>query len=400
MTDDKKQNTEKLYSEEISLLPERDAEEYIRLNLRKIRSNRRQYDIPVIGIAGSEGKTTTKRMLTAILAQRFNILETPPDCSSTSGVTSTLLNLRESHQLAILELGIVDPKQFQWAVEVAEPNIGVITNIGEAHLASNGDKYLIADAKIELIRNLPEDGCAVLNIDDDLVSAMGRHATTHKIIKFGLNKNAHFYANQIEYLGPDGISFQVNGFYPFHMPIYSSASIYNALTAISVARVLGVEFDEIQDALQNRFRVMEHRGNLVRKKDVNILDHTYDATVNSATKACESLCQFKPFSKKVILVIGDLSNPGPKVKEAHLKMGYYIAALPIDTVVSVGEKAAWIVDGIKRMNKNKKTLVRCKTPGDLPELLAAHLEPQSTMLMIGSKELQLSHYLDTLLSQL
>lgn len=392
--------TENLYSDEISLLSNKELEDYIRLNLRKISVHRRKFEIPVIGIAGAEGKTTTKRMLSAILRGDDNILETPPNCSTTSGVTSTLLKLNESHKYAILELGIVNPKQFELAVEVAEPNIAVITNIGEAHLATLGDKYLIADAKIELIRNLPEDGFAVLNIDDDLVSALGAHSPTPYIIKFGLNQNAHFFASKIEYLGPDGIVFYVNDFYRFHLPIYSTTSIYNALTAISVARVLGVEFEDIQKGLQERFSLIGNRGNLIRKKRLNILDYSYDATVNAVTKACESLSQFKKFSEKLVLVIGDMSNPGPDVENAHLKMGYYIAALPIDIVITVGKDARNIASGIERLNiKNKKTVLSCPDKPALNTLLKEAVGEGDTVLVIGSKALELEESVQFLADQ-
>ncbi len=388
---------EHLYLDEISLLSNKEFEDYIRLNLRKIRVHRRQFDIPVIGIAGSEGKTTAKRMLSAILSDRHPILETPPDCSTTSGVTSTLLKLNETHKYAVLELGIVESSQFEWAVRVAEPNVAVVTNIGEAHLASLGDKYLIADAKVELVRRLPEDGIAILNIDDDLVSGMGKFSPSSKILKFGLNKNAHFFANKIEYLGPNGIVFYVNGFYDFHLPIYGSTSIYNALAAISVARILGFEFEEIKHALEKNFSLLEHRGNLITHQDIHILNYTYDATINSVNKACESLAQFKPYSKKRVLVIGDLSNPGPDEKNVHLKLGYYIAALPIDVVVTIGENAKYVAEGIKKMNHNKKVLKTCDGNDALIKAVQNHIEPQTTLLFIGSKDLKLSEPLGEVL---
>jgi UDP-N-acetylmuramoyl-tripeptide--D-alanyl-D-alanine ligase len=296
---------DQLYSDEISLLTPKELEDYVLLNLRKIHNYRRNFNIPVIGIAGLEGKTTTVKMLSAILSSKHKVLETPPNCSTTYGVTSTLLKLDQSHEFAIIEVGIVEPVQFERAVQVLEPTIAAITNIGESHLATYGDKYLIADAKLEMLRRLPRDGYAVLNIDDDLVSAMAKFSGTSNVIKFGLNKNAQFYASKIEYLGPDGIIFYVNGFYPFHLPIYSSAAIYNALTAISIARILGVEFSEIKEALETRFRLLEGTGNLIKHKKNYVLDYTYDATINSVHKACESLVQFNPYSKKLILVIGD-----------------------------------------------------------------------------------------------
>jgi len=381
---------EQRYLEEISLLAEKDVEDYILLNLRKISAYRRQFDIPVVGIAGLEGKTTTMRMLSAILTPGRKVLETPLNCSSTFGITSTLLKLEESHQIALFELGIVDPIQFERAVKVTAPTIGAITNIGESHLASLGDKYLIADAKVELVRSLPNNGYAVLNIDDDLVSAMAKFALTPNVIKFGLNKNAQFFANKIEYLGPNGIEFFVNGYYPFYLPIYSSTSIYNALTAISIARILGIEYPEIKEGLESRFSLLAGTGNLITRKDAYILDYTYDATVNAVPKACESLVQFKPYSKKLILVIGDVRDPGPRVRDAHLKIGYYIAALPINLVLTIGPNAKYIAEGIKRLNHSRKGVEVCKDEEELLRMLEKHFESQSTLLFTGSKDLNLA----------
>ncbi|RMF59815.1 MAG: UDP-N-acetylmuramoyl-tripeptide--D-alanyl-D-alanine ligase [Calditrichaeota bacterium] len=388
-----------LYSDEISLIPPTGSREFIELNLKQILKRRRQFNIPVIGIAGSDGKTTTKRMISAILSSFYNILETPMQCVTTAGLTSTILQLNEKHEIALWELGIVEPEQFEWAVRVAQPNIAVVTNIGEAHLAKNGDKYLIANTKVELVRRLPKDGYAVLNIDDELVSWMASFAPTPNVIKFGLNKNATFNANNIEHLGPDGIVFTVNGYYKFHLPIYTSALIYNALAAIAVARIFNIEFPDIQRTLQKNFSVLPHRGNLIKTDDFFILDHTYDATINSVTKACESLVQFKRFSKKVVLVIGDISNPGPAPKEIHQKMGYYIAALPIDVVVTIGKYATYIAKGIKQMNHTKKTIVACRNTSTALKKLQEILSPQSTLLFIGSQQLALYNLLEEFLQQ-
>ncbi|MFZ0390122.1 MAG: Mur ligase family protein, partial [Calditrichia bacterium] len=245
-----KKDTEHLYSEEISLLASPDHYDYVQFNLRKIKELRKNFNLPIIGISGAEGKTTTKRMLNAILSQRGEVLETPLDCNSASVVTSTLLKLKPSHQYGLIELGIVNPEQFKMAVEVVQPSVGVITNIGEAHLANLGNKFLIADAKVELIRNLPSTGFAVLNIDDELVSGMDTFSPTRHVIKFGFNSSAHFTASNIRHLGPDGMEFLVNNYYKLHLPIFSSSSVSNALAAISVARILNFSFDEIKNGLE------------------------------------------------------------------------------------------------------------------------------------------------------
>ncbi len=383
------------YAEELSLLTGEDTEDYILLNLKKVLQHRQKFDIPVIGIAGAEGKSTTKRMLATILEPSGPVLETPIHCATTSGVTTTLLKLNKSIRYALLELGIVNPVQFELAVQVAQPNIAIVTNIGEAHLATEGDRYLLADAKVELIRNLPPEGFAILNMDDDLVSAMEKFSPTPRVIKFGLNPNAHFYASDLNYLGPDGIEFKVNNFYPIHLHVYNSAFIYNALAAIAAARIFGVDFEQIRSQLET-FRVPDHRGNLISLNDVHILDYTYDARINSVNRAAESLVQFKPYAERLVMVIGGVSDPGPRISESHLKIGFYLAALPIDVIITVGEQGADILRGIRQINHSYKILKHCERVADLPDMLKPFLTPGTAALITGSRTLQLQKIVDTL----
>ncbi len=391
----KNQKFQQKYSDEFSLISDKNTLDYIRLNIKRIRSHRRQFDIPVIAIAGAEGKSTTKRMLASILSAHMHILETPPNCSTANGITTTLLELDSSYDAVVLEMGIVDNQQFSLAIEAAEPNIAAVTNIGEAHLATLGDKFLIADAKTELIKSLPEDGIAVLNMDDDLVSALSTFSPTRRIIKFGLNSNAQFYANAIEYLGPEGIRFCINGYYAVHMPIYSSTSIYNALTATAIARALGIDFEDIIDALSNRFTMLQHRGNLLRSENCYVLDYSYDATVNSVTKELEAIVQFKNYAKKLVLVIGDIRYSGKKMDLQHLKIGYIIAASPIDTVITVGENAKKIADGIEKMSQvHKKEVISIDNPAKLPEVLPKVLDDECCVMITGSRDLNLSQFVD------
>ncbi|NOQ98292.1 MAG: hypothetical protein GQ561_09020 [Calditrichae bacterium] len=393
-------NLEKLYADEISLLTPPEYSDYVNLNLKKIRDFRRNFNIPIIGVAGTEGKSTTKRMLSAILSQRGPVLETPLDCDSASVVTSTLLQLEKQYQYGLLELGIINHQQFKLAVDVAEPNIGVITNIGEAHLARMGDKYKIADAKVELVRHLNPQDFAVLNIDDELVSGMESFAKTQRIIKFGFNQAAHFYATDIDFLGPDGVEFTLNNYYKFNLPIYGSTAVSNALAAIATARILNFEFEEIIEGLKKNFKLIPGRGNFTAIGDVQFLDHTYNATVNSVSKACESLVQFKKYSNNLILVLGSLEELGEEAKEIHMKIGYYISALPIDVVLTVGNDARYVGDGIRQINHNKKVVQHCEAPQEIPELVPKYIQPNTTLLMIGGRSLKLSTQLKKLMTVL
>jgi UDP-N-acetylmuramoyl-tripeptide--D-alanyl-D-alanine ligase len=395
-----RKNIEKLYADEISLVTPPEYSDYVNLNLKKIREFRRNFQLPVIGIAGTEGKSTTKGMLSAILSQRGPVLETPLDCDSTSMVTSTLLQMDKHYQFGLLELGIINHQQFKMAVEIAEPTVGVITNIGEAHLARTGDKYKIADAKVELIKHLDSGEFAVLNIDDDLVSGMESFAKTQRIIKFGFNQAAHFYATDINFLGPDGVEFTLNNNYKFNLPVYSSTAVSNALAAIATARILDFEFEEIIEGLRKNFKLIPGRGNFRAIGDVQILDHTYNATVNSVTKACESLVQFKKHSNNLILVLGSLEDLGEQAKEIHRKIGFYISALPIDVVLTVGNDARYVGEGICQINHNKKLVEHLNTPHEISALVPNFIQPNSTLLMIGGRSLKLSTQLKKLISVL
>lgn len=391
---------EKLYSEEISLISSPDYIDYVYLNLRKIQEIRRSFSIPVVGIAGAEGKTTTKRMLSAILSQKGDVLETPLDCDSASVVTSTILKLNEKHRFALLELGIINPDQFKLAVEIAEPNIGLVTNIGEAHLSNLGDKFVLADAKMELIRNLPADGFAVLNVDDDLVSGMDAFSAAKHVVKFGFNPNAHFHASNIKFAGPEGISFLVNDYFSFNLPIYNITSVSNALAAIAVARILKFDFEEIQFALENLFEPLPGRGELINLGDVYILDYSYTATINSINKAVESLVQFKKYSKKLILVLGDLEDAGEKNRVVHQNLGYYISALPVDVVITVGENARLIGEGIRKINHTHKEIKHCEVADGLDELMMHYLEPHSSLLISGGKKMKMQGHLERLIQKI
>ncbi|RMG66684.1 MAG: hypothetical protein D6715_06335 [Calditrichaeota bacterium] len=383
---DKKQ----LYGNEISLLASEEHQEYVRLNLEKIRARRQRFGVPVVALAGAEGKTSTKRMLYAILSRCGTVLETPLDCDNAIDICNTLLQLKESHDFVLLELGMINARQFELAVRVAQPTIGLITNVGETHSPQVGDKFEVAKTQLELIRRLPPSGSAVLNMDDELVNDMASFAPTPNIIKFGLNRSAQFYASDIEYLGPAGTRFLLNGEFPLHLPVYCSASVYNALAAIAVARALGVDLSTIAAALQNDYAILEGRGNLLVHQGMYIFNYTYDATVNSVPRACEALVQLRQHCKQLTLVLGEMRDAQGDGRVAHLNLGFYLSALPIDTVITVGPKAAYVAEGIRRINHTRKKMVSFPNLSALQERIVEFLKPESALLITGSKEQNLA----------
>ena len=388
-----------LYGNEISLLASEEHRDYVRLNLEKIRTRRQRFGVPVVALAGAEGKTSTKRMLRAILSRCGKVLETPLDCDNAIDICNTLLQMTGEHDFVLLELGMINTQQFELAVRVAQPTIGLITNVGETRSPQVGDKFEVAKTHLELIRHLPADGVAVLNMDDELVNDMASFSPTPNIIKFGLNHSAQFYASQIEYLGPDGTRFLLNGTLPLHLPVYCSASVYNALAAIAVARALGVENSTIASALEQDYTILEGRGNLIREGEFYILNYTYDATINSVPRACEALVQFRNHCEHLTLIIGDMRDAEGDGRVAHLNLGFYLSALPIDTVITVGSKAAYVAEGIRRINHTRKQMLSFPDAAALRARLEEFLKPGSAILMTGSRELNLAGLLDGIRQQ-
>jgi UDP-N-acetylmuramoyl-tripeptide--D-alanyl-D-alanine ligase len=159
---------------------------------------------------------------------------------------------------------------------------------------------------------------------------------------------------------------------------------------------MDVDFVTIKNALETKFEMLEHRGNLIQIEDVNILDHSYNATINSVHKSCESLAQFKSYSQKLILIIGHISNLESAAQNLHYNLGYYISALPIDTVITIGKEAKWISDGIKKINHTKKQIINCFDNDELVDKTFHQIEPRSTLLFIGSKSLKLADVIENL----
>lgn len=399
MTDDLSRLNE-LYGFEISTDISPDVYEYVLLNLSHIRKFRLQFDVPVIGIAGRHGKTVTKRMLSTILASRGEVLETPPFSLTATNVTSTLLKLTDQISYVILEFGIRHANQFKLAVHIAAPTHAIVTNIGESNYAYLGDKMLVSEIKSELIKAVDESGAVVLNFDDDLCSMLEKFARTPNVIKVGLNQNSHFFASDIEYLGPEGIRFMINGIHPVHLKVYSTSEIYNALSAVALARTLDFSLQESIQLLQQDFRLPPGRGNLIEGQKGWILDFSYDASPESIAKSSRALIDFRNHASRLIMIIGEIGDFGEKNDFYYHNTGYFMGALSVDSFYTIGKKAAMIAEGIRKVNQQAQV----KTfPGlDLEAVSSSvmdELETKTAILVTGSHQQEL-HKLTHILTHL
>lgn len=282
---------------------------------------RAQIDIPVIGITGSVGKSSTKETMAALLGFKFRVLKNKGNLNNEIGLPLTLLSLHESHQAAVLEMGFYVPGEIDLLCKIAKPRIGVVTNIGTVHAERAGDIETIAMGKSELVQALPAgpEGLAVLNNDDPRVRAMAAH-TSARVLTYGFTPEADLWADEILSTGLSGIRFNAHHEGHSHTivsELLGKHSVYILLSAIAVALELGFTWDEIEQAVRSqeivqRVRIFtSHTGAL-------IVDDSYNASPASTVAALELLDELEG---RKVAVLGDMLELGRYEAEGHEQVG-------------------------------------------------------------------------------
>jgi UDP-N-acetylmuramoyl-tripeptide--D-alanyl-D-alanine ligase len=298
----------------------------------------------VIGITGSVGKTTTKEIATAVLRQRYVTLKNQGNLNNEIGLPLTVLELDEHHQRVVLEMGMYAVGEIAQLCRIAQPHVGVVTNVGPVHLERLGTLERIAQAKAELVQALPAGGTAVLNIDEPLVAAMAGQ-TQAQVFWYGLCPDADLWADEIEGEGLEGIRFR------FHyqgevlhvrVPLLGRHSVHTALRAAAVGLVEGLSWEEIVRGLQQidvQLRLIVARG----LNDAILLDDTYNASPASTMAALNLLADLSMQNGRRIAVLGDMLELGSYEEEGHRKVGVRAADV-VDLLVTVGGRAQLIAE--------------------------------------------------------
>lgn len=298
----------------------------------------------VIGVTGSVGKTTTKEIIAAVLGQRYVTLKSPGNLNNEIGLPLTVLQLEERHERVVLEMGMYDLGEVAQLCRIAQPHVGVITNVGPVHLERLGTVERVAQAKAELVQALPADGVAVLNADDPRVSAMATQ-THARVFRYGLEPDADLWADDIAGEGLEGIRFR------FHyrgdtvhvrVPLLGRHSVHTALRATAVGLIEGLSWEEIVAGLQNvdvQLRLVVVRG----MNGATLLDDTYNASPASTLAALNLLAELPVGNGRRIAVLGDMLELGSYEEEGHRIVGARVADVA-DTLITVGQRARLIAE--------------------------------------------------------
>ena len=298
---------------------------------------RDRFDIPVVGVTGSVGKTTVKEMLALALSPLGPILKTAASQNNETGVPKALLQLTPDHKAAVIEMGMRGSGQIAYLCGIARPTIGVLTVIAGNHLELLGSRDAIADAKGELLEALPSDGLAVLNAADPYTPRLASK-TKAQVLTYSTADDAI----QTEY----GWTFTVRGV-PVEIASLSKHDIGNALAALTVAEALGVSLTDAAEALK-AYEPSPMRMNATQTAwGGTLLNDAYNAAPASVTAALETLASHK--SSRKIAFLGDMRELGTQAEDAHRELGTVIAALGgIDALYTVGPLAALIPNAVQR----------------------------------------------------
>ncbi|MGB9301214.1 MAG: UDP-N-acetylmuramoyl-tripeptide--D-alanyl-D-alanine ligase [Anaerolineae bacterium] len=301
--------------------------------------HRRQFDVRVVGITGSVGKTTTKEAVHSVLSRSFPTLKSEESYNNEIGVPLTLLRLEERYKRVVVELGMYALGEIAHLADIALPQVGVVTNVTHSHLERLGSLERIAQAKAELVEALPPDGIAILNGDDPHVKAMAE-LTEARVFCYGLAPDNDLWASHVESRGLDGVRFQMHfGRETVHVkiPLLGRHSVHTALAAAAVGLVEGQPWGLIVAGLRD----IEVQLRLLATPGVNgstLIDDSYNSSPASSLAALNLLAELKG---RTIAVLGDMLELGSYEEEGHRKVGRRVAEV-VDKLVTVGELGALI----------------------------------------------------------
>jgi len=298
---------------------------------------RRRYDLPVVAVVGSVGKTTTKELIAAVLGQRYQVLKTVGSENNEIGVPRTLLQLSPNHEAVVLELAARRVGDIEYLCSIAEPTVGVLLNIGTAHLEYFESVEGVAKAKGELLDYLGESLTALVNADDRVV-VQEVQRTKGRLLTFGFVRESGFRGEGLV-LDQEGCGHFLLHNNPIELKIPGRHNAYNGLAAASIGRILDVDWEDIQHALA-QFEPVSMRAEIVRKDGLVVINDCYNANPDSMLAALELLGDV-PGARKIAF-LGDMLELGPQSGDLHAAVGAEVAT-KADILLATGKQSKELV---------------------------------------------------------
>lgn len=307
---------------------------------------KRKHKIPFVAITGSVGKTTTKDMVAAVLGEKYRVLKTDGNFNNAIGLPLTLLRLNSEHEICVLEMGMNHEGEIEYLSGIVEPDVAIITNVGDAHIENLGSRENILKAKCEIMEHLNPKGLVVLNGDDELLAPL-KGKISFETVCCGAKEDADYYAYEVSSDGESRMTCKMHtptNHCELTIPALGEHMIYPALMAAAVAEHFGLTGEEIVQGIQ-RFLPTKMRMNIIRRGgDITILNDAYNANPQSM-RAAAAVLGGAPAERRKVAVLGDMLELGVNGDAFHYAVGGYFAEAGTDCVIAVGDLARHIAEG-------------------------------------------------------
>ncbi|MDH4317113.1 MAG: UDP-N-acetylmuramoyl-tripeptide--D-alanyl-D-alanine ligase, partial [Desulfobulbaceae bacterium] len=371
----------------------------------------------VIGITGSCGKTTVKEMTAAILAQHHPpipgqpdpILKTLGNFNNLIGLPLTLLGLRGHHRIAVLEMGMNRPGEISRLTEIADPDVGCITNVHAAHLEGLGDINGVAKAKGELFVHMRPEACRVINFDDPLITQLTGNQSSSTSVGFAQKKTTHFpspeiFAQNVSNLGPGGLSFELhygNQTATISLAVGGLHNLTNSLAATAICYALSIPNSCIAPGLRS-FQPIDKRMQILKLADsIMVLNDCYNANPGSMRAALSSISESCGQTPIKAAALGDMLELGVNSPALHRELGNLVGQLGYDYLAVFGEFSTFVADGAMEKGMKKESIAICSDRDQMAGWLAGlihdgSLPPGSWILIKGSRGMHMERMLSRL----
>lgn len=330
------------------------------------REYRKKHDIPLIGIAGSNGKTTTKEMIAAVLKTRYNVLYTAGNNNNQIGLPLTLLRIAPEHRVAVVEMGTNHPGEIESLCSIAQQSHALVTNIGHEHMAFLHDRKGVAKEESAIYRTLPAYGIAFINAEEPLLRNVGTKMTKKVTYGSGEGCDVRLVSLTLDAEAKPTLTITAPKFtkkaVTFSLNTIGRHAAYNALAAFTVGFVFQCPTSKMIDALE-RIPAFDKRMQALHRAGVTIIDDTYNANPESSIAAADSLASMRVSGKKII-VLADMLELGKLSKSEHARVGTYIAKKKISCVLTYGHESRHVHLAAKKSARlvghfsDKKSLLR------------------------------------------
>ena len=350
----------------------------------------------VIGITGSNGKTSTKDLVASVLSPYFNVRKTEGNFNNELGLPLTILSLDEDTEIAVLEMGMSGFGEIAFLSTLAKPHFAIITNIGEAHMQDLGSRAGIAKAKFEIIDGLQQGGKLFYDGDEPLLQELVKQHSVIEAISFGYNEETLLSLEKIE-SGDEGSRFTVKGLLEgqFTIPVYGAHQVKNALAAILIANELAVGTDAIRIALRNAALTDMRMQPVVVENGALVINDAYNAAPTSM-RAALSFIQETNLRKDKWVVLADMLELGAEEREYHEQLADEILAMDLQGILLFGPRMKWLYDALQQYKVKPQLLWSEKNYAPLVNKLRDATGLDSIILLKGSRGMALENVLEGL----